>query len=94
MDIQHSLLRQQQEAKETTGGGEQDHGVGGEAERCPGGREQLEMEIKRSEYADRMLRQRRNTEAVDVDEEDRMLMQAVAEGDGEDEDAMEDMNIF
>uniref|UniRef100_V5EDW0 Ubiquitin-like domain-containing protein n=1 Tax=Kalmanozyma brasiliensis (strain GHG001) TaxID=1365824 RepID=V5EDW0_KALBG len=48
----------------------------------------VELQQKRVEYADRILRQRRTTEAVDVDEEDRLVVQQ------EDEEGLEDMNIF
>lgn len=57
--------------------------------------EKLDLQQKRADYADRILRQRRTTEAVDVDDEDHRLAQAVAAGAGDDEDdAMENMNIF
>ncbi|KAJ9475343.1 Ubiquitin-like domain-containing protein [Pseudozyma hubeiensis] len=54
---------------------------------------QLEGQSKRSEYADRMLRQRRTGEEVWLDEEEeegmRLARELQEEGDG-----MEDMNIF
>lgn len=49
-----------------------------------------ELQQKRVEYADRILRQRRTTEAVDVDDEDLLAAQRQVE----DEEDMQDMNVF
>ncbi|TKY90393.1 hypothetical protein EX895_000391 [Sporisorium graminicola] len=60
--------------------------------------EDLGLQQKRAEYADRMLRQRRNTEAVDMDDDDdgevaaRRLARQMQ--DDEEEAEMDDLNIF
>lgn len=84
-------IRLEQERRERVAELEQKEQGGSEEVRV--GREDEELQQKRAEYADRVLRQRRRTEAEDVDDEDRL--QAIA---GEDDDdaggMMEDMNIF
>ncbi|SPO32735.1 uncharacterized protein UTRI_05763_B [Ustilago trichophora] len=54
---------------------------------------QDELQKKRVEYAAQVLHQRRNTEAVDLDEDDGLIAQAIAANE-DDDDQLEDMNIF
>ncbi|KAJ1035932.1 hypothetical protein NDA13_000587 [Ustilago tritici] len=88
------LLQRQQEKKEDQIASQ--HKVAGRADSAhvgPG--DNLDLQQKRADYADRILRQRRTTEAVDLDDEHHRLAQAMAVGAGDDhDDAMEDMNIF
>lgn len=57
--------------------------------------EDLELQQKRAEYADRMLRQRRTTEAVDMNEDDLVARQVARQmQEEEEEEEVEDMNMF
>ncbi|KAJ1018088.1 hypothetical protein NDA16_004957 [Ustilago loliicola] len=94
---QELLQRQQEEKEKETAS--QDRGLGQANVQSHtanvGSGDNLDLQQKRANYADRILRQRHTTEAVDVDDEDHRLARAVAAGAGDDEDdAMEDMNIF
>lgn len=52
------------------------------------------LQVKRTQYADRIARQRRTTEAVDVDPDDLDARAALAAAAEDDDDDFEDMNIF
>lgn len=54
---------------------------------------ETELQSKRAEYADRMLRQRTTTEAADMDEEEAVRLARELQRE-EEEGGMEDMNIF
>ncbi|CBQ69737.1 conserved hypothetical protein [Sporisorium reilianum SRZ2] len=54
--------------------------------------EDLDLQRKRAEYAERMLRQRRTTEAVDMDDDDAVARRVARQM--QDDDEMEDMNVF